>query len=108
MQNVTITFPDDRFILQDVSMTVTSKLSVQAIKSSFAIEEDTEDIPCIITDDATTSKILSIRVPADLRESFSLVLKKSTVKKMEAFQLLFSYAVQISEDNVLYCTVRPY
>jgi hypothetical protein len=107
LQNVTVTFPDERFILQDVSITVTSKLSVQALKSSFAIEEDTEDIPCTITEDESTAKILSIHVPSDLRESFTLSLKKSTVKKMEVFQLLFSYSVQISDDNTLYCTVRP-
>jgi hypothetical protein len=106
MQNITITFPDDRFTLQDVTLTVISKLSVHALKSSFTIEEDAQDIPCTITDDSTTSKMLSIRVPADVRETFALTLKRSAVRKLEHLQLLFSYTVRTS-STPLYCTVGP-
>lgn len=106
IQNITITFPDDRFTLQDVTLTVGSKLSLHALKSSFTIEEDAQDIPCTITDDSTTSKMLSIRVPPDVRETFALTFKKSAVRKLENLQLLFSYTVRTA-STPLYCTVGP-
>jgi hypothetical protein len=104
MQNITLAFPNDRFALNDVSLTVNSKLSIYAVKSTFAIEEDTTDIPCVITDDSTTSKVMSLRVPGDVGESFTLTLKRSTVKKSENLHLSFGYTVQ-TPGGIVQCTV---
>ena len=107
MQNLTITLPDERFTLNEVSLRVNSKLSIHAEKSTFAIEEDSIDIPCVVTKESPTSQILSLRVPADISESFTLTLKRSVAKKAENLQLLFGYSVQTS-DGIRQCTVIQY
>jgi hypothetical protein len=104
MQNLTITLPNERFTLNEVSLRVNSKLSIHAEKSTFAIEEDSIDIPCVVTKESPTSQILSLRVPADLTESFTLTLKRSVAKKAENLQLLFGYSVRTS-DGIRQCTV---
>lgn len=102
---MTISFPDERFTLQDVNLRLTSKLSIHAVKSTFIIEEDTTDIPCTITDPATRVKILSIRVPSEVVESLKLTMKKCTVRKEEILHVSFNYFVSISPEKTLYCTV---
>lgn len=104
---MTIAFPDNRFALKDASLKVTSKLSMHALKSSFVIEEDSTDIPCAITTDSNHRYILSLRTPAEVTESLTLTLKRSTVKKSEALQLKISYSVR-KPDSVLDCTVISY
>jgi hypothetical protein len=104
MQNITITLPDDRFTLNEVNVKVNSKLTIHEVKRTFTIEEDTIDIPCAVTNESPTSQILSLRVPRDLTESFTLTLKRSTVKKSENLQLHFSYSVQ-TPSGVVQCTV---
>jgi hypothetical protein len=106
LQNITITFPSDRFVLQEVVLTLTSKLFVQAAKSTFAVEENNHDIPCTLTDDSTTSKILSIRVPTDVTESFRITMKRFIVRKWETLRLVVSYGVRTSDSGLLQCTVR--
>jgi hypothetical protein len=101
---MTITFPDNRFRLEDASLKVSSKLSMHALKSSFVIEEDSTDIPCAMTADSNHSYVLSLRTPAEVTESFALTLKRSTVKKSEALQLKISYSVR-KPSSVLECTV---
>lgn len=104
MQNITITLPDDRFTLNEVNLKVNSKLSLHAVKSTFAIEEDSTDIPCAITNESSTSKILSFRVPPEINESFTLTLKRSVAKKSENLQLQFGYSVRMP-DGVRQCKV---
>ena len=104
MQNLTITLPDERFTLNEVNLRVNSKLSIHADKSTFAIEENSIDIPCAVTNESPTSQILSLRVPADISESFTLTLKRSVAKKSENLQLLFSYSVRTS-GGICQCTV---
>lgn len=105
MQNITITLPDSRFALNDVNVKVNSKLTLHEVKRTFIIEEDTTDIPCAVTNESPTSKILSLRIPPDISESFTLTLKRSTVKKSENLQLQFGYSVQ-TPDGPLQCTVK--
>ena len=108
-QNMAISFPDERFTLQEVNLRLTSKLSIHAVKSTFVIEEDTADIPCSITDPSTKTKILYIRSPSEVTESLKLSMKKCTVRKEEILHVSFNYFVSISPDKVLYCTVsHPY
>jgi hypothetical protein len=104
LQNITITFPSDRFMLHEVVLTLNSKLLVQASKSTFAIEENNHDLPCTLTDDSTTSKILSMRVPAGVSESFKMSLKRLAVRKSEILRLVVSYGVR-TESGLLQCTV---
>ena len=104
MQNLTITLPDERFTLNEVSLRVNSKLSIHAVKSTFAIEEDSIDIPCAVTNESPTSQILSLRVPGDISESFTLTLKQSVAKKSENLHLLFSYSVRTA-GGIRQCTV---
>jgi hypothetical protein len=104
MQNLTITLPNERFTLNDVGLRVNSKLSIHAEKSTFAIEEDSIDIPCMVTKESPTSQILSLRIPADISESFTLTLKQSVAKKAESLHLLFSYSVRMP-DGIRQCTV---
>jgi hypothetical protein len=105
MQNMSITFPDDRFTLTDVSLSVNSKLSIRAVKSTFSIEEDTIDIPCATNNDSDSTKMLSIRVPAEVTESLTLTLKRSTVIKSENLKLSFSYSV-LTSQGFIPCNVR--
>src|SRR5271170_3841152 len=100
MQNMSITFPDDRFTLTDVNLSVNSKLSIRAIKSTFSIEEDTIDIPCATNNDSASTKTLSIRVPAEVTESLTLTLKRTTVIKSENLKLSFSYSVRTPQGFV--------
>jgi len=102
---MTISFPDERFTLQDVNLRLTSKLSIHAVKSTFVIEEDTTDIPSSITDSSTRDKMLSIRVPSEVTESLKLTMKKCTVRKEEILHVSFNYFVSMSPEKTLYCTV---
>jgi hypothetical protein len=108
MQNMSITFPDDRYTLTDVGLSVNSKLSIHAVKSTFSIEEDTIDIPCATSDDSATTKMLSIRVPAEVTESLTLTLKRSTVRKSENLKLSFSYSVRTPQGFVPCAVSDPY
>ena len=83
-----------------VNLSVSSKLSIHAVKSTFSIEEDTIEIPCSTNDESTTTKVLSIRVPAEVSESFTLALKRSTVKKTESLKLCFDYSVRTPQGFV--------
>ena len=108
MQNMSITFPDDRYTLTDVGLSVNSKLSIHAVKSTFSIEEDTIDIPCATNNDSATTKMLSIRVPAEVTESLTLTLKRSTVRKSENLKLSFSYSVRTPQGFVPCAVSGPY
>lgn len=107
MQNMSITFPDDRFTLTDVILSVNSKLSIRAVKSTFSIEEDTIDIPCATNNDSTSTQTLSIRVPAEVTESLTLTLKRSTVIKSESLKLSFSYSVRTPQGFIPCNARRP-
>lgn len=107
MQNITITLPDDRFTLNEVNVKVNSKLTIHEAKRKFTIEEDTTDIPCAVTNESPTSQILSLRIPPDISESFTLTLKRSTVKKSENLQLQFGYSVQ-TPNGPVQCTVTQF
>ena len=107
MQNMSITFPDDRFTLTDVGLSVSSKLSIRAVKSTFSIEEDTTDIPCATNNDSGPTKMLSMRVPPEVTESLTLTLKRSTVVKSETLKLSFSYSVR-TPQGFIPCNVTPH
>jgi hypothetical protein len=104
-QAIKIVFPNDRFTLTEFSATVKSKLSILAAKSTFIIEEDTTEIPNVITDNATANKIVNVRVPSEAGESLTLTGKKLVVEKVDKLHLEFSYGVKLSDDRFLNCTV---
>jgi len=106
IQNLSITFRDESFSLQDVSLTIHSRLSVHAIKRTFTVEEEADVISSNITEDNGATKVLSIQTPIHLTESFALSLKKSVVRKSESIHLLFSYSKEKSTDKTVYCTVN--
>jgi len=105
INNLTITFPNDGFALREASLTINSKLSIHAVKSTFTIEEDTIDIPCAISDNSTAMKAISVRVPADVTESFTFTSKRSAVRKSETLRLVFNYSARTSQ-GLVHCTVR--
>jgi len=106
LQNIAIRFPDDNFMLQDVSITIHSRLSVHAVKSTFTVEEDAEAFTCTITDETTPNHVLTLKIPQHISESFTLALKRSVVRKSETLHVLFSYSVRTGAGSILYCTVR--
>ena len=106
-QNITVTFPKERVTIQNVTLTLSSKLLVENAKGTFTIEDDSEDVPCSIREASTTRKILSLRLPPEAKESFVLNLKGCTVKLLEKLRLVFNYGVQSTESGYSLYTVFP-
>jgi hypothetical protein len=107
-QNLIISFPDASFSFEDARVTLNSKLSVHAVKSTFTIEEETQQIPFSVQDNGTSRKILTMTVPSDIKESVTMTLKRSVMRKSETLHLVCSYGVRKTPETTVHCTVTNF